>query len=97
MVLTGSMPSDAHCAGVGWKRAARLAWLETSVSAAAVIFGLWPSRDQTKKPTAAAASTATTISEFFRPRENKLPNPELPPWKERSFVACIADLPVPNS
>ncbi len=42
IVLTGSMPSDAHCAGVGAKRATRLAWLDTSVSAPVETFGATP-------------------------------------------------------
>ena len=62
IALTGSMPSDAHCAGVGAKRATRLAWLDTSVSAPVETLGARPSCVITTMTTAATASTATTIS-----------------------------------
>src|SRR6478672_6706270 len=62
IALTGSMPSDAHCAAVGTKRATRLAWLDTSVSLAAeeILEGR-PSCVITTIATAATAITATTI------------------------------------
>jgi hypothetical protein len=60
--LTGSMPSDAHWAGVGTKRAVRLAWLETSVSGERATFGPRPSCVSSTMTTAATARTATTAT-----------------------------------
>ena len=60
IALTGSMPSDAHWAGVGTKRAMRLAWLDTSVSGERVTLGPRPSCVISTMTTAATARTATT-------------------------------------
>ena len=60
IVLTGSMPSAAHCAGVGAKREIRLAWLDTSVSAPVETLGARPSCVFTTMTIATTASTATT-------------------------------------
>src|SRR5436853_7599274 len=62
MLLTGSMPSAAHCAGVGAKRAIRLAWLDTSVSAPVETFGARTSCVLATTTTATTANTATTAS-----------------------------------
>src|SRR5438132_13620259 len=106
MVLTGSMPSAAHCAGVGANLEIRLAWLDTSVSAPVETFGPRPSCAFTTTTTATTSNTATTAHarvcreaariQSWQRDENVLNWATSSP-KRYAFVACIADPLVANS
>ena len=102
--LTGSMPSDAHCAGVGAKRAIRLAWLDTSVSGGAGDLGAAPvlrhqhNDDRSHGQDGHDDHRLRMAQPRARPLETKnMLKPQTSSLRRGDFVACIADMPVANS